>query len=130
MNTTAEKTWADLAVGDYVWEFDPNRRHYTEPVNGRQFGDFIWRECWVKRQIVGENRASWILGQSYSAKKVPKRTRPERGYLISEQELDDACYVNDNRVRLGNEVQRLQYGSDDARKLREVEAILFPEGAA
>jgi len=71
------------------WIFDENRRKYKEDKNGRSLGGPIWREHWVKVNIVGETSRSWIT--DYFGRKVPKKGG--RGYSFSEAGIDRMAFV-------------------------------------
>lgn len=97
-----------------VWVFDCNRRIYPKKKPG-EYPNSIWREHWGEEEIVDETSRSWVTkwGQ-----KIPKKGG--KGICFSEEELDKLCWINDNRVRLHNEVLRC----DDYEKLRRINEIL------
>lgn len=80
-------------VGHEVWIFDANHRVYEKPKPGRIFPDGgpIWREHWRKMKITKETRVAWWVHD----RKFPKAN--PRGLAWSEEEIDDAAWVEDNR---------------------------------
>lgn len=85
-----------------LWVFDINRRVY--PKNKTISSAPIWREHWVRREIVGETSRSWIdkFGNKY-----PKKGG--RGVLFSQEEIDKAAWVHENRHRIRDEIQWIDY---------------------
>jgi len=100
---------AALAVGSQVWVFDRNHRIYKQGKFGPDF-----RSHFVPRTITSETSRSWVLS---SGEKIPKATL--KGIYTSERQIDDACYVNDNRYRISQAVYRM----DCAAVLREIAVI-------
>ena len=98
------------------WVFDINKRVYRRDENGKPIGGGpIWREHWRETKIVGETKVSWITEWG---KKIPKKGG--RGICFSERELDEAAWVQENRVRLSNAVMSLS----DFATLKAVSEIL------
>jgi hypothetical protein len=97
-----------LSIGSTVWVFDSNRRVYAKPPGpGHTSGGPIWREHWVERKVVGETRVSWITGRG---ERLPKRRGCEafsRGYLVSVEEIDLACYANEHAHRIATVMRNL-----------------------
>lgn len=117
-----------IGIGSTVWVFDGNCRTYRRDADGRAIGGPIRRESWVPVKIVGENRASWILSRYGKFLKTPKDGRREthrdaygsHRVAISQQEVDDDCWIHDHRQEL---VRQIQYCSDAA-ILRQVAALV------
>jgi len=111
-------------IGMPVWKFDQNTRVYKKNDKGHTIGP-IWREHWVRLEVVGETSRSWLVGSEWSRKdpsramKVPKKDWPGR-LATSEEDIDKAAYVNDNRYRISERVQRC----NDYDTLKKIEAIL------
>lgn len=118
---------AALRVGATIWTFDGNRRVYKQGQSGP-----VYREYFVARVVTGENRSSWLMAGDY---RVDKKTlllkKPSSdGYFgmkpdvyLSEQEVDDACYVNDYRHQIAESVLECK----DASLLRQVAALFNSE---
>lgn len=82
-----------------VWIFDINRRVYDRDERGMATGGPIWRCHWKEVEIVGETRVSWITKYG---RKVPKAGGA--GIAFSEDEIDKAAYVHDNRSKISSAV--------------------------
>lgn len=83
------------------WIFDENRRRYKVDDKGRSIGGPIWREHWVKVEIVGETSRSWIT--NYFGRKVPKKGG--RGYAFCEADIDRMAFVEQRR-QIGEAVKQ------------------------
>ena len=57
----------------YIWLYDSNRRVYTDPETGIKSASPIYKYSWVKCQVIGETRLSWICNFGYSPKKISKK---------------------------------------------------------
>ena len=97
------------------WIFDENRRRYKTDEKGRSTGGPIWREHWVKVEIVGETSRSWIT--NYYDRKVPKKGG--RGYAFSEEDIDRMAFV-EQRHAIGEAVK---YCTDYETLRRIAEAV-------
>jgi hypothetical protein len=103
----------------HVWVFNYNRRVY-----GGDRSAPIWREHWVRREIIGETSRSWIA-KGYPELKIPKNPKtPPRDIAWSEKELDWLCWLNDHRYRIVRNVESLP-----AEKLIEVAILIGYEPA-
>lgn len=102
---------------EFVWVFDPNRRVYPPAPPGRLWasGGPIWREHWRKLRIVDENKCSWI---DEHGKKYAKSASDNACYCFSEQYIDRCAWVVENRHKIADAVQRLDY--DKLVKVAEV----------
>lgn len=111
----------NLKIGSPVWVFDGNRRKYTKPEGGG-FGTIIWRHHWEPLSIIGENKRSWVIGHgTFERFKLPKKGPfPKRSYCFSKDELDDACFVHENKYLLSNMV----LACEDAKCLRTIASLL------
>lgn len=114
------------AVGDTVWIFLMDRRVYPKAEPGRlSSGGPIYREHFVERTIASDTGRSWVLSDRL---KINKRTllspKDHRGYAVpmftSPQQVEDLCYVHDERARLASQVQQCS----DAATLRAIDALL------
>lgn len=94
--TTTPTTYPDC------WVFDDNRRKYRKK-NGHYYGNPIWREHWVKADIIGETSRSWLTS---CGQKIPKRGR--NGVSFSMDEIERMSFVEENAYRIGERVGRLR----------------------
>ena len=124
-----------MQIGDKVWIFDGNHRIYKD-VEGNETRSPWYRGHFVERYIVGETKQSWIVGlkgrepNHRSNIKVKKSTLSYPadygldGHLyLSEDEIDQKCWKNENHYALGERVRRCY----DYQKLKEIEEILNRE---
>lgn len=95
-----------IGIGSPVWVFDGNNRVYPPAPAGKLWasGGPIWREHWVLRKIVDENSRSWILN---SGTKVPKKNPDLRMVAFSQEQIDKAVWVHENRYKISHAVERL-----------------------
>lgn len=114
-----------MTVPEYVWVFDVNRRVYREltpeeKANGRFYatGGPIYREHWRKKKVIGQTRLSWLLEHG------DKIRKDARDVAVSDEELDDRCYVHDHAHKIGGVVDALK----DASVLRAIAAMIGYEG--
>lgn len=101
----------ELKVGSPVWVWDENCRVYRKSADGRSTGGVIWREHWQKKEITSETRISWVIGENHwNQIKFPKRNPREKPWLFcfSEEELDQRCYVAENRHRIASALQNCE----------------------
>lgn len=90
-----------------IWRFDSNHRVYRQPEEGDVYGRGgpIWREHWVKFNVVGETSRSWLIGYSVErAQKVPKVGWDKGVFAFSEDEIDKAAWVYENAHRISHAV--------------------------
>ena len=86
----------------HVWVFNPHRRVYEKNRSAP-----IWREHWVRKQIIGETSRSWIA-EGGPGLKIPKNPKtPLRHIAWSEKELDQLCWLNEHRYRIVLNVESL-----------------------
>ena len=86
----------------HLWIFNENRRAY-----GKDKSAPIWREHWVRKEIIGETSRSWVLA-GYPELKIPKNPKtPLRHVAWSEKELDQLCWANEHRYRIARNVEYL-----------------------
>lgn len=97
----------------HVWIFDINRRVYPPAQKGKIWADGgpIYREHWVKHEVTGETRVSWIT--RYGAK-VPKKGGP--GIALSLTEVEDAVWLHDHKYKIARCIELIR----DASLLRAV----------
>jgi hypothetical protein len=109
----------NLTIGQTVWKWDENRRVYPKDENGktRMSSAPIWREHWRPMKIVGETSRSWITDHD---DKLPKSGPAPLRWCFSEEEIDRAAYIADNRHRICEEVRRI----DDYETLRKVADLI------
>lgn len=87
-----------LKIGDKLWKFDTNRRRYGP--DRSVSSPPLYREHWFEVEIVDETTRSWITNYG----KVPKKGRVY-GWARSYQEVEDACFINDNHYLFMNAVR-------------------------
>ena len=115
-------------IGQTVWIFDGNRRVYRDGQSRP-----VFREHFKDWKITGETSKFWLLGNSYQIIKATRMLKcPERKgnwYTLSprvfwsELEVDETCWVHENRYRVVKDVQ----GCSDANTLRAIDALLAKE---
>jgi hypothetical protein len=121
-----------MQIGDKVWIFDSNHRCY-EDNRGNKLDRCWYRGYFVERYIVGETKQSWLVGHEGGKPddrwniKVNKKTLTYPGsygkdgrLYISEEEIDRACWLNDNQYRIREDVGRCR----DYEKLKKIDEIL------
>lgn len=101
-------------IGKTVWIRDVNRRKYRQREGGISYGGPIERYHWAPYEVVGETRVSWVLKHG---QKVPKKGG--FGVAFSEEEVDQFCYVAENRYAISERVRQLSY-----EKLKQVADIV------
>ena len=84
----------------HIWVFDENHRRYRRDQNGRAYGGPIYRDHWVKREVVAETSRSWILN---CGTKIPKTGR--RGVAFTEDEVNQDVYIKDNGHKIADKVR-------------------------
>jgi hypothetical protein len=102
----------------HIWVFDENRRIYPKEEPGQFSRSPIYREHWVKREIIGETSRSWLIGPAWGPVKVPKRGADSRRFLFSEKDVDDDVWANDHRYRIERLIQTLS--PDQLRQVAEL----------
>jgi hypothetical protein len=73
--------------------------------------------------IIGENRASWLVGSDHSSHdfgKCPKKNYNPQNWAFSEQEIDDLAWTVDHGYAIAEAVRRC---SDHA-VLKQVAALV------
>jgi hypothetical protein len=85
----------------FVWLFDRDRRVYNKDEKGRSTGGPIWREHWVKHEIVGETSRSWLTKRG---QKVPKKGGP--GIAFDEAGINRRAFVRDNSYKISQAIAR------------------------
>lgn len=120
-----------MTLGQTVWVFDANRRVYVEGRSGP-----VYSHHFIAVEVVGQTSRSWLLkgrGLDLKADKATGlllgRVGPglSRRVYASAQEVEDACWMHDNRQALDRAVR-----SDDCSRLRVVYDLLTapPEAVA
>jgi hypothetical protein len=130
-----------LGIGSTVWKFEADRRVY-HPRGSKLFASTvgpIFREKFIRYQIVDETSKSWLVGfvngepgdghgegkaSTGSLSKMPKNLKIPNGRVrlkyYTTQQMEDAVYVEDNRHRIAEFISR----EADATMLRQVAAII------
>lgn len=116
-DTTQEPARCQQPIVRHVWIFDSNRRIYPPAPNGKLWasGGPIYREHWVKHEVAGETRASYITKHGG---KVPKKGG--HGFALSEAEVEDDVWRHDHRWRIAKIVGDLR----DVSILRKVADVV------
>jgi hypothetical protein len=102
----------------HIWVFDRNRRVYPKKEPGQLSKSPIYREHWVKHEIIGETNRSWLI-DPWNDVKVPKRGADPRRFLFSEKDVDDNVWANDHRYRIERLIPTLS-----PEKLRQVAELI------
>ena len=117
-----------IKIGDIFHRYDPNKRVYRDPETGEKFSSPIFKYSFRDFFVVGETSRSWLLSTYKDQKdpkrciKLPKKDLPvEHGYL-TEKQVQDTIYVNENRIKAHEQV--IQFKVKDAEKLRKIMEIL------
>ena len=103
----------------HIWVFDESRRIYPKKEPGQFSGSPIYREHWVKREIIGETTRSWLIGSTRWPVKVSKRGADHRRFLFSEKDVDDDVWANDHRYQIQRLISTLS-----PEKLRQVAELI------
>lgn len=117
------KTREGLKVGDSVWIFDINSRHYGDERRTAP----IWSRHFVEYFVVGETSRSFLLSRSAKSPtgnvKLPKKGDVPFNAAYSVEEIDEQAYVETNAHRIGDYILR-QRGEIGAETLREVARLV------
>lgn len=103
-----------------VWIFDRNRRVYAP---GDRSSRPIYREHFAPRKVVGSNKVSWLLSNHERVSKKDLTFRDWNGCrerIYDQQDVEDACWVHDNRYRIIKAVE----GCRDPVALKQIDALL------
>jgi len=102
----------------HVWVFDENRRIYPVTAPGEISGSPIYREHWVKCEIIAETARSWLIDPREGVKVLKRGVDPRR-FLFSEKDVDDDVWANDHRYRIERLIHTLS-----PEKLRQVAELI------
>ena len=112
--------------GETVYVFDHNRRVYeTNPETGRR-GLVIYREHFVPLIVFGETPRSWLASHDGTDKwehmihKLDKKQSPDRGRWYTKAQMEDAVWLEENRRKIANVVERLS----DVSLLKQIATLL------
>jgi hypothetical protein len=108
---------APVKVGDTLHHFDQNRRVYTQPAPGREFGNLIYAGHFTNYKIESETTGAWIIDRPWSPK-VGKRL-VGKGVWFTDAGKADNIWLNTHRHKL-----RQLLDNADAAKLRAIANIL------
>lgn len=103
-------------VGDTVYQFDLNRRVYAQDASGRAVGGPIFREHFKPFVIEGEEKNSWLVAAPGSRWKH----KVAKNQLITAEQVDDRCWVEDYRIKIARLVQECR----DPTTLKSVAAVM------
>lgn len=87
----------ELKVGDTLWVWDSNHRVYNRDENNRPSGPPIWREHYVKKEIVGETSRSWEIRWDKISKKDLREGRLWPNVCVTDEEIDKAEWLEVHR---------------------------------
>ncbi len=114
-------------IGQTVWLFDGNRRQYDKQSR------MIYRAHFLPVKIVSETPMSWVCERDFKINKKTRELRQpdkggwfgwQRGVCWSEAEVDDACFVNENRHIIADRVGRCH----DVTVLKQIGILLESTG--
>jgi hypothetical protein len=100
----------EFGIGSTVWVFDENHRVYRDGKSAP-----VWREHWRRKQVKGETSRSWVVGDGdrrYGGLKLAKAevvagTYDRSVIALSEQDIDRAEWVRENRYIISGVIDRL-----------------------
>jgi len=94
---------ASFFIGAKLWLFDRDHRVYTPGGNDGP----IYREYWIARYIVGEEKRSWLVSDFEDGKYARKMMKSTAAIILkTETQVEDYCWLNSNRQRLADAVGR------------------------
>ncbi len=96
----------DPKVGDVVYYYDSNSRHYDDD------GKLIRRECYIQTTVSGETSRSWVVGPNGGELGFVKR-------LFTAEMVDQQIWMEDNRYEIERELNSASF-----KQLKEVAKIL------
>jgi hypothetical protein len=96
-----------------IWVRNENLRVYAPGGSGGPLESGHWQEV----EITGETRVSWVTKR---AGKFPKKYPPYPNYRFTRAEVDDCIFVQENRHKIADVIER----SRDASKLRKIAEIV------
>lgn len=113
-----------MKVGDIVYVFDLNHRVYPEKKDNNAYSGSgpIYREHFVKRQIVGETTRSWLVafeGAAADAHYATKHAKKEpRNGLHTLEQVTEQVYIHDHSYRIQDAIKHVDYAT--LRKIAEL----------
>lgn len=105
---------SEIAVGSTVYVFDVNRRVYDRSSGATSAP--IYREHFKPETVTGETSRSWVVGRTWSAKKIDKKTRAG---IYDEQGVNEACEV----YELMPLIYRAMHGADQVLTLDQLRQL-------
>jgi hypothetical protein len=103
----------------HVWVLNATAASIPKRSRGNSHVPPIYREHWVKHEIIGETSRSWLITEGWRTVKIPKRGASRRRFLFSEKDVDDNAWANDHRYRIEQLIQTLS-----PEKLRQVAELI------
>jgi hypothetical protein len=89
-----------IKIGDTLHHFDTNRRQYTAPAPGREWGDLIYAEHFTAHVIVGETTGAWIVESGYGRPQKVGRRLIGKGVWFTDAGKADHLWVYSHRYKL------------------------------
>jgi hypothetical protein len=122
---------AHLHIGGHVWFCDVNIRRYPKDPTKYDSRGPHYRSSWRQVAISGETRVSWVLTSPVwiggrTIDRIPKdvtkwdAARIEDVFAVTQQDVDDRCWIDANRLALVEAVRRCA----DIATLRAVQAAM------
>lgn len=99
MAKKAEKSKVEQVYPD-CWVFSESRRVYRRNASGQGIGGPIWREHWLKVEIVGETSRSWLTSWG---QKIPKKGGPHIAFSLAD--IDRQVFIQE-RFAIGDAVRQ------------------------
>lgn len=115
----------NMKIGDIVYIFDSNHRVYPPKKDNNAYssGGPIYREHFVKRQIVGETTQSWIVafeGAQADVRYATKHKKKEpRNGLYTLEQVEEQVWMHNNQYHVSEAVRHADYAT-----LRQIASLL------
>lgn len=126
------ESFANLKVGDRIWNFDTNRRVYRHH-DGRKSNAPIYREHFQECIIAGETKASWLVS-SWPNSPIEYATKVNKKTLLSatgkgngfgcgwytDATREVVLWLHDHHAKIAKVLEECK----DIQKLEQIAAIL------
>ncbi|EQM48400.1 hypothetical protein D051_0011 [Vibrio parahaemolyticus VPCR-2010] len=99
----------------HIWFHDSNIRVWNTPPNER------WEMQWLKLEVVGENKRSYILSNGAKAPKNQENVKLGT-FAYSDEQLKEIIWHHNNNRKIAEEIRDLAGGSIEL--TRELETLL------
>ncbi|MGH7974861.1 MAG: hypothetical protein ACREBR_05000 [bacterium] len=120
---------SNFKIGDTVYTFSENRRVYEKQKPGELYsrGGPIYREHFVKQQIVGETTQSWIVayegGSPDSASATKHKKKGDYVNIYTAEQVEEQVYHHDHAYYISELVRKADYTM-----LRKIAELLNYQG--